>query len=788
MIDYVPSAVKLREYERIFTGSNQEEGYENPFLEFRADTVLQILATDETTFFHYPETSPILALSASTLVVAGAVASRIPYESDRIWKKEANYKKYIWWGNSTIPTPGVWLCAWLSGNASDFTAPPIWKDRWFNPGYIDPNTALFVTSPSAVYDVDSELTLEPGVWYKYFHIGNLYNQMFTNNLSGTVSALRLNVDDWGPPAIDASPYKNSIVLNGYTVGMVSIDGVNPEHAWDTCLNLNGTNQEASVLYNDNFVLKDTMSCSFWARSKNWSNIDSCYTLIGNNFRGGWGVKFNNGFYTPTYTMFSRTGKLLFGNAGGQAYFTKTLPGTSLPQELAIDNNLFTWVIDNGDYEGYKHLYKIDCNGDIKEKADFDQTVNLASLTLDASGNVWVLDTNSSRISEFNPFDCIIMNSFTVPNWTRFIDFDLTNTLRTSAMRTVYDNNTVGWSITAGSVAKEGVVFSMLSAIDAQSLTCDKLNNIWVSCLNNTYIKLQNTGAVTTSGIVGSAAVSAQHISFTNEYNAANGEYTDYLWITNESEKLIYKCDLFGNVIRTINLTPWNLGPAAVDFTSYQWNRKFNYLSPEVQTQPQLQVEMFLGTETEPSSGRYTVSYPATAVSNNDWHLFTFTYNSSSGEFIFYIDTILRAAKTLPIGAKIYYNYENPLFIGADPGKIVHLGEEISYSGLHFKGMIDDVRIYSCILNNYNLWHIYASKYDYQDIKWNMPTGEQSYLEEIERFFKFKLPGQKSQYYNIKLTGLQITDPEVRELIESIIKDTVKKIAPAYTELYKIIWN
>jgi type VI protein secretion system component Hcp len=70
----------------------------------------------------------------------------------------------------------------------------------------------------------------------------------------------------------------------------------------------------------------------------------------------------------------------------------------------------------------------------------------------------------------------------------------------------------------------------------------------------------------------------------------------------------------------------------------------------------------------------------------------------------------------------------------------------------------------------------------------MPTGMQSYVEEIVRFFKFKMPGQKSQYYNIHLKGLQIQDVDVRQIIEGIIKDTIQKIAPLYTSLYKIVWD
>ncbi len=72
--------------------------------------------------------------------------------------------------------------------------------------------------------------------------------------------------------------------------------------------------------------------------------------------------------------------------------------------------------------------------------------------------------------------------------------------------------------------------------------------------------------------------------------------------------------------------------------------------------------------------------------------------------------------------------------------------------------------------------------------WNMPTALTSYIEEIVRFFKFKMPGQKSQFYNIKLIGLQIDDEDVREIIEDIIKEAIQKIAPLYTSLHKIIWD
>ena len=114
--------------------------------------------------------------------------------------------------------------------------------------------------------------------------------------------------------------------------------------------------------------------------------------------------------------------------------------------------------------------------------------------------------------------------------------------------------------------------------------------------------------------------------------------------------------------------------------------------------------------------------------------------------------------------------------------------EFEDQSLIFKGKIDDLRIYNTVLNNSDIRYIYLNKFDYHQLNWNMATGNQNYLEEVSRFFKFKLPGLKSQYYNIRINGLQISDSNTRIMIESIIKDNLKKIVPSYAELFKIVWE
>jgi hypothetical protein len=153
-----------------------------------------------------------------------------------------------------------------------------------------------------------------------------------------------------------------------------------------------------------------------------------------------------------------------------------------------------------------------------------------------------------------------------------------------------------------------------------------------------------------------------------------------------------------------------------------------------------------------------------------------------------MDALLRDTKSLSTDNTIYYEYENPLLIGTNVGKITTLAYELNLNQMYFKGKIDDLRIYNTVLNNSDIRYIYLNKFDYHELIWNMATGNQNYLEEISRFFKFKLPGLKSQYYNIRINGLQISDSNTRIMIENIIKDNLKKIVPSYAELFKIIWE
>ena len=202
--------------------------------------------------------------------------------------------------------------------------------------------------------------------------------------------------------------------------------------------------------------------------------------------------------------------------------------------------------------------------------------------------------------------------------------------------------------------------------------------------------------------------------------------------------------------------------------------------------PQIHYDTFfdLGTAVD----NFTMSVPSSALVDNKWHLFTLSFDTTNNEVKAYLDSVLKETIAIPSGAEMYYEYENPLFIGADAGRQSDLGDETNNSGLYFSGQIDDCRFYSSVLSISDVRNIYFKKYGVKDLVWNMDCGTQNFLEEVERFFKFKLPGQKSQYYNIDIIGLEITNEDVRSQIETIIRDSAKKVAPLYAELLTINWK
>ena len=777
--------VNRREYKSIFLGSNEDYGYDKPYLAFEADTKEVTFKTGNITYFHYPSCAPQMALSSVGFTQSGAIAGVSPVRSDKIWKKMANYSKNIWWGNSLQWQRGTFLCSWLSGNGN---GDAVWKDRWYNPGYLTfqqaGSTINVIMNPydPVIYDENSVMTFDPGVWYSYHHFGSNDNAMIIGSLSGTGTSLRLNIEDWAENTIDRSQYGNDGVVT-------STDAVKGDH-----LLLDGVSADCIVPYSISLVTPE-FTTSVWVKTNDWKNSNSAH-IISNRFRGGWSIGHSNGFYNPTYTIFEQTyGHLLMTNVKNKTYTDFILPPSVIipetapyatPVALAVDKNLYTWVLDNE----FKKLFKIDSTGDILKEYPFLSATNLQDLVIDANNSVLVLDL-SSTIYKFNQnvdlVDTIVLGT---SGYTT-IDVDIDNNIWYNNYDvSIFDNNNTQWYVTSGSIYKDGSLIISNNAVD---ITIDRNNNVWILNNNIEFTKLDTNGTFILSGAISMATdtqgdrsigimdvnnedviIMIQSIDSALYRYDANGNYIDQKLIANHIDVSKYiQHDKTQMVFTTKG-----------DFTGYDWNRKFRYVKNNKQSVIDACID--LGNDYSDLSCVY-MSYPTSGFIDGDWILLTMTH-SNSGISNLYIDGILRDTVSSVPGLPIYHQYENAIIIGGNAGRSIDLDTDFNFDYYHFNGDLDTVRIYDWQVNNFDIGALYREKETFMDLIWNMPTGTQNYIEEIERFFKHKLPGMKSQFFNIRIVGLKITDPDNRAMIEDIIKTTVKKISPAYTELYKIIWE
>jgi len=742
------SSVNLREYSRIHTGTNQELGYETPFFGYTTNDIQIALKTDGTTYFHYPHTAPSGLLIDSKLATNGAIAGKAPFYSDKIWKKMANYTSTSIWGDSQPEgkQTGVWLCSWLSGNVTNST----WMDRWYNPGYIDSNDAFIVTTPlsSVVKDIVSEMSFEPDSYYKYFHVGDTYNNMIVDTLSGE-NNLKLNIENWTQNPVDLSIYNNTSRIENFDNGNISNESANKQYNTnDDSLILNGSNYCVTI-HTSAIAMTNDYTFNIWAQSDDWTKGNN--TILSKNNRGGYNLKVDQGFNTPFMVFCDDVGKLLIMNNNGDAIISKTLPQPSKPTSLAIDEYNFTWVADNS----AKKVYKIDYNGDILDQITFDSTVDLQYITLD-SNNLWCLNSTTNIISSFDLFTAKLSTEF----------------VTTYTALSVVDNDNNIWTTITGLVYKNGI-----QVVSGNYIACDKDNYIWVIFDSNKYQKIY--APTTIMSMSGSFDDAISIVNFSYELN--NGDWTDFAYFTQTNNPKIYKTDINGKIIKTIDLTRYDLIPKLSTFTSYDWNRRYNYLIHN--KEPYFKTDLFINNS--PTIIKKTATIPVSGFNNTNWHMFTVTRKDSTLNL--YIDSVLQDTVDVT-NEDIYYHYENTLVLGGDSGKIETLRKELSYKNDYFKGYVDSLRIYDYALDIFDINSIYFTKYKFTDLIWNIPTGIQNYIEEIVRFFKFKTSGQKSLYYNINLIGLNIQDEGVRNTIEGIIKNTIKKVTPAYTELYKIIWK
>lgn len=810
-----------RNYYKIFSGSNQSGGYDKLHLGYQSETTEIAFRKDETTFFHIPFFSEIKNLIPEQIIGDGAIPGPIPAMADRIFQKQGNYGNTTPWGKTTGPADGKWLCSWLYSLSGET---PQWLDRYYNPGRIQYDEALkgeisiqsYVKNDPIFVDVPSTMKLEPGVYYQYFHNGEKSAKQIINTFAGdNNNRLTLNIESWTSTPQDLSVYNNQATIQNFKNNW-SVDLQEPDTVDRNVLSFkNNDFIDARVIYSDSYNSINQFTVNFWFQSSNWNNATSTQ-LVGNYSYGGYGVFYNNlknyPFFVIPETFY---GHLFFFNQERSAYLDKStqpvitnndtpqLSGSSSPIKVAINGEEDILVLDAGVINS---VYKTNHLGDIlavPRQNDGTPIVingNVKDFFLDSNNGCYVITSTTTYYFD-KDLTIISLSSDRPYVENKKFAFDLNGNLQENiCLDFKFDNNNNKWIINLnGDVFVNNIQLPVIT--NGVALAIDPDNNIWIQYDRNKIAKYNSETlepiAVYEVGLNSDNGI--RNLSFINSYDRDTDTHTWYALVYYSSDKILYQLTLDGETKQLVFIpdkvnieqsppSQQDKGlmkfSATGDFTGYEWKRIFNKVLYNNNPQIVFKVATQKPVRNSPLT-TFSVSVPVQYFSDNTWHLVTCTYENQTMKV--YIDTRLRDQLILPGTNYLTYLRKNDLYIGTPAGKFTNLNTELNSKALIFNGYIDNLKIYNYALKSQNLPIFIRERFIGQDLIWNLPTAPLQYVEGIDRFFKHKLPGSKSTFFKVKLSGLKITDPNTRKTVETFIKNAIQQTKPSYAELLVIEW-
>ena len=801
-----PTGTPQREYYKIFTGTNQHDGYEKIHLGFESHTKEITLKKDQSTYLHIPHFTTTHPLSTSSLIRDGAVPGPIPAMSDRILKKQGGYSSTTHWG-ATSPRDGTWRCSWLY--QGDDITPPQWLDRYYNPGYIDFNAALlggplmYINTDPVYVDVPSTLKLEPGTWCQYFHIGEKTAEEFLDTLSGPDKKhLRLHINNWSSKTTDSSIYKNSVVIENFNNNWVKTTNI-PEIADKSVLSFENTdNVNTYVVYNSAYNLQNEFSVSFWCYNKDWAQSPTTQ-IIGNLDIDGYGVYIDNLDDQPCFVLpEKRLGHLVYFNQESEHYFSKTLKTTttitSLINTVNFDGNKDIIVTDDGIL---KRLLKLNHTGDILSTAELTGSPKLT--IIDKHDNTYVVTDRGTFIYNTD-FACISSN-FTKPYiFNEHLYYNLSGDVirEQNTLCVKHDFKSQKWRVTAQKqlLVNETAVSTLSGITGITTLAIDPNDNVWlmqdtgkVTIVDTTTKEIINTLTINTDNSVSNL----NQISFIRTYHRDKQQKNWYALIYIDTEKTLYRVTFSGKITKTVFLQTKISLPQDKevfrdelnfsfigDFTGYEWNRIFNNVF--YKNKPQIHFK--IGARNLGNTQKNKIFKASADIDTflpDTWNYIICTYKNNTLNL--YINNDIKGEGYVDVNYKLIYTKKNNLYIGSPTGTSSNKNNELQTTSLIYNGLIDDIRVYDYKLEKEFLTLFTRAKIIGKDMIWNVETDDVQYIEEVERFFKHKLPGSKSTFFRIVLAGAKVTNLQTRAIIESNIRAIVNKTKPVYTELIEIVW-
>jgi hypothetical protein len=803
-----------RTYEKIYTGSNQNLGLDNVYLGYLANTIQMTFQPNIETLFYFTPTSERMPLSATGLIEDGAIAGEIPITADRISVKLQNYEELI----PTMPQPpsisnysNTWLCSWLSGSME---GDKIWMDRYYNPAYFTIEQALstkvmqyvdrLYPEESYTFDTPSQMYMEPGVLYSYFHTGKQNRLNVIQHLS---SNSILQVTNWNSsPLVDESPLMGE--------GIIYFN--NPNNLQGKYFNLDGTTY-ALFPATTNLLSESKLTVSLWVNVKNWDNVTGTQ-IFGNYYNSGFGLINDASITTPIITLIDNNADNIYGNEIYNFNYKYTILQSLTSNHSSNKGNKFIqkfpdysyWVFDSSTRFGVKY----DVNNQITNTTVpisgnlFTNLDTISQIQMDSNQNLYLFDATRNECAIINSTGNLVLSTINLGTAANSIQVDLQdNLIPCYGMHSAIGNNNEILEIVGGNLYINKNLIANIGYV--QQIMVDSSNFLWILNSQDTLTKVDiNNKVIIFNNRIGLNATAPLIDCFnygvqfrlmniirvpkdanSNACNNVDSPTEDRIIIIDSNEKNIYTVDTNGNLLTKLSfhaITNNDVSNLMTygDLTGYEFLRKYTTNNKT------LSWKLQLANPNGQNQIPMTLSYNVSGI-NQGWHHFTLVVDSENGIVRNYIDSILIDEQTFdPTVYQIYYNYRTSLLLGCETIQNTTINDIISIdSGYKFVGEVAELRLYDKSLSQGEIEQLYLSSpnvpNDYP-LVWNMSTGDRNYIEQIKHWYKFQMPGSKSKYYNINIHNLEVPQ-QVKSVIEAGIESNIHKIAPTNTSLYKINW-
>lgn len=782
----------LRSYKSLLTTDNIVNDKHNKLLLSYESSKKQIdLISDRLTYFHYPFGTTSLPLSSSGLVNDGAIAGVSPEKSDRIWKYQGGYEARTNKGKSLGLQNGVWLCSWLKSAPTPCNS--IWFDRWYDPTQISYKLALGADEPNPyIVDVPSTMTLDPGVLYKYFHIGREYSLKLIEQAGFGDSGKILEIKDWDSSDIT--------IING------GIDNISYTQFNESELTLNGT-EYIAFSANDAFYPEYNITAASWVNFDNWRNA-SASQIFGNYYNGGYGVFFDTGVKTDIVVFADKTyGHLFVANTENKYLNDKALPGLSATvTDLSFDHKGCVWVLDGPNKR--VHVYNPLNNTFIKSVV-LPTSSQYTLAANDIHGDFYAYDAQNLRFTKIPNTGSSLTHTPLTSLSSTFVSMSALTTfpingffIDTSARIQPYigtigfeDENGDMWHYFGSNFVKNNKEY-VLHLCGADDVKVDGDYNIWY-LKGKTLHKTDREGNLLLSKEYPYLTSGTKKLTITRE-QTKNG-WADFIWIMDGNSFIKYSSD--GRFIKIskpkefLNITQYTTRDRnKLDIFLPAKATAYDLYRDSKQIEPGLLDNNYLTVKFNTVVGNFTpvsrvLKYNTNTLSKG-WHHIAFTFNSSNGVALLYVDGIVRDSIVLSSGNTVLsYAQKNKFYIGNANGfNDLYSQDYLLNQPVTMIGKLDDLRIYDKVLTTNDILVLSRKKLEFADVPFLVDIPTRQYLEEIDKFNMHRTPGFKSNVYNIRILNSELNDDALKESIESAICNAVKKITPIGSKLNKIVWE